>query len=100
MKTLSKNSIQRNIIIYIGALSLLIIPFVGMQVSTEVNWTFTDFLVGGILLMVAATSVNLILNFIHIKTLKIVLLILSFIFIVLIWAELAVGIFGSPFTGS
>lgn len=98
MKT--KINLKRSASIYLIALSLLIIPALGMQFSNEVNWSFSDFLIAGIILFIAASMVNIILTFIHTKFWKIILLIVSFLIIAIIWAELAVGIFGSPFAGS
>lgn len=98
MKT--KINLKRSAFIYLIAVSLLIIPALGMQFSNEVNWSLSDFLIAGIILLIAASMVNIILTFIHTKLWKIILLIISFFIIAIIWAELAVGIFGSPFAGS
>lgn len=98
MKT--KINLKRSAFIYLIAVSLLIIPALGMQFSNEVHWSFSDFLIAGIILLIAASMVNIILTFIHKKLWKIILLIISFFIIAIIWAELAVGIFGSPFAGS
>lgn len=98
MKT--KINLKRSAFIYLIAVSLLIIPALGMQFSNEVNWSLSDFLIAGIILLIAASMVNIILTFIHTKLWKIILLIISFLIIAIIWAELAVGIFGSPFAGS
>lgn len=98
MKT--KINLKRSAFIYLIAVSLLIIPALGMQFSNDVNWSLSDFLIAGIILFIAASMVNIILTFIHKKLWKIILLIISFFIIAIIWAELAVGIFGSPFAGS
>jgi len=79
---------------------ILAIPLVAMQFTEEVDWGLFDFLIGGILLF----STFLLLNFAFQKFKKsnyrwmiVIGIILTFI---LVWAELAVGIFGSPFAGS
>ena len=81
-------------------LSLLLIPLVGMQFTETIQWSLFDFVVMGLLLLGLGFGIRWIWG----KKLKnqttrnyIVLLILGFL---LLWAELAVGIFGTPFSGS
>lgn len=88
-----------NIIISIVAF-LLLIPFLAMQFTDEVNWSLFDFAVMGILLLSTGILLDLVLR--KVKTIKNRLLV-GFVVLLaffLIWAELAVGIFGSPFAGS
>ncbi|EMS32107.1 hypothetical protein C943_01369 [Mariniradius saccharolyticus AK6] len=88
-----------NIIISI-VVFLLLIPFLAMQFTDEVNWSLFDFAVMGILLLSTGTLLDLVLR--KVKTFQKRLL-LGFVVLLaffLIWAELAVGIFGSPFAGS
>ncbi|SDS12062.1 hypothetical protein [Christiangramia echinicola] len=87
-------------IILMVVVGILLIPFIGMQVSEEVNWTGSDFLIMGILLFLTGLAINFAL--IKFKTLKsriIACAVILFVLIV-IWAELAVGIFGTPIAGS
>jgi uncharacterized membrane protein len=79
---------------------ILSIPLVAMQFTNEVNWDLSDFIVMGTLLMATGFGIELVIR--NVKTFGSRLLIclgLLFIFF-LLWAELAVGIFGSPFAGS
>lgn len=88
-----------NIIISIVAF-LLLIPFLAMQFTDEVNWSLFDFAVMGILLLSTGILLDLVLR--KVKTVQNRLLV-GFVVLLaffLIWAELAVGIFGSPFAGS
>lgn len=88
-----------NIIISIVAF-LLLIPFLAMQFTDEVNWSVFDFAVMGILLLSTGILLDLVLR--KVKTVQNRLLV-GFVVLLaffLIWAELAVGIFGSPFAGS
>jgi len=91
---------KRLIIILISVAILLLIPFIAMQFTDEVIWTSFDFVVMGILLL----STGLMCEFVMRKVNKIEYRIALFIAILgaflLIWAELAVGIFGTPFAGS
>lgn len=79
---------------------LLLIPFTAMQFTNEVNWDLKDFLAMGILLTGTALTIEMVLR--KVKTPKYRLALCAGILIILflVWAELAVGIFGSPFAGS
>jgi hypothetical protein len=81
-------------------LLLLLLPFIGMFVSNEVNWSFFDFIVMGILILSFSFGIKQVLK--TTKNIKYRILIIGIILILflLIWAELAVGIFGTPFAGS
>ena len=80
--------------------SLLLIPLIGMQFSSEVNWTLLDFLVMGLILLVFGLAVEFVLRKIPKTNNRIALIAIILIAFLLIWAELAVGIFGTPFAGS
>ena len=79
---------------------ILAIPLVAMLFTNEVDWSFSDFAIMGFLL----TSTGLVIELVIRKVQKpenrfiVIAAILALLF--LIWAELAVGIFGSPFAGS
>lgn len=91
---------KRSQILYTIPLAILIIPMIAMQFTKEVNWTFSDFLIMGILLFITTFTINFVLK--KFKTLKSrMILVIGILFLlVLIWAELAVGIFESPFAGN
>tara|TARA_B100000902_G_scaffold296008_1_gene282919 strand:- start:1088 stop:1423 length:336 start_codon:yes stop_codon:yes gene_type:complete len=81
-------------------LLLLLIPLLGMLITDQFDWTIFDFIIMGILLFLLGIGINFISNqkkSIQSKTIYIGLLISMFL---IIWAELAVGVFGSPFAGS
>ncbi|WP_372946614.1 hypothetical protein [Muriicola sp.] len=86
--------------IFLGTLVLLCIPLVAMQFSSEVDWSALDFLVAGILLASTAFVCDLVWRNVSNDTFRIVLLVAALVFFFLVWAELAVGVFGSPFAGS
>ena len=71
-----------------------------MQFTTEVNWTASDFVIAGMLIFVTGLIFDLVLRKINNKNLRIALIVSLFIIVVLIWIELAVGIFGTSFSGS
>lgn len=79
---------------------LLMIPLIGMQFSAEVNWSAFDFLLMAILLSSLGLMIEFVLRKVTKKNRRIALIALVFFVFFLIYAELAVGIFGSPFAGS
>ncbi|SEH46716.1 hypothetical protein SAMN05421593_4428 [Chryseobacterium culicis] len=91
---------QKTLIIYALPLALLSIPLVGNLISNEVNWSASDFLIAGVLLFTTAFLVNLVRNGIKKQSQKVLFTIFILLALALIWLELAVGIFGSPFAGS
>lgn len=78
---------------------LLLIPFVAMQFTDQVKWTLLDFVVAGFLLLSTGLMCELIMR--KVKKLQYRILICGVILLalLLVWIELAVGIFGTPFAG-
>ena len=79
---------------------LLLIPFIAMQFSPEVNWSLSDFVVMGALLSITGMGINLVLSKVSNFNKRVLLIAAVLLGFLLIWAELAVGIFGTPFAGS
>lgn len=79
---------------------ILFIPLIAMQFTKEVNWSPADFLVMGVLLLITGLLVELVLRKVQTIKNKIIIcgVILAILF--LVWAELAVGIFDTPFAGN
>ena len=90
---------KRLIIIVFATAILLLIPLLAMQFSSEVNWTLLDFIVGGALLIGTGLVFDLILRRIKNINYRIFISIALLIVLLFIWAELAVGIFGTPIGG-
>lgn len=93
-----KNKRLKIIITIIGI--LLLIPLIGMQFTEEINWTLLDFMIAGVLLLGTGLIFELILRKVKHKNYRIIIAIALFTLLLLIWAELAVGVFGTPFAGS
>ena len=91
---------KRFVIILLSVALLLLIPFIAMQFTNEVDWSPFDFLVMGILLLGTGLICELILRKVRNVQHRIVLCLVMLAIFLLIWAELAVGIFGTPFAGS
>jgi hypothetical protein len=81
-------------------LLLLLIPLTAMQFSTEVNWSLFDFLIMGVLLLPLGFSIRFIRNKKSALKCPLLMIVGVVILFFIIWAELAVGIFGSPIAGS
>ncbi len=79
---------------------LLLIPLIAMQFTEHVNWTLGDFLVAGVLLFSTGLILDLIIRKIKNIQYRIAISIALFIILLLVWAELAVGIFGTPLGGN
>lgn len=71
-----------------------------MQFTDEVNWTSIDFIVAGGLLFGAGLISEIVMRKVKNINYKVILLGAILIFVILIWIELAVGIFGTPFSGN
>jgi len=91
---------QTTLTIYALPVALLSIPFLGNIVSNEVNWSASDFLIAGALLFTTAFLINMVRNKIKKQNQRIMICIFILLTLVLIWMELAVGVFGSPFAGN
>ncbi|MER2997685.1 hypothetical protein [Pontibacter populi] len=86
--------------IVLGVAFLLSIPLIAMQFTNEVNWGVFDFIVMGVLLLSTGLVVELVIRKVRNADYRIGLIAVILVALFLIWAELAVGIFGSPFAGS
>lgn len=95
MKTKNDDLILQNkVFLWVAAVTglILLIPFVAMQFTNQVDWSIGDFVVMGILLFGIGSSFILSARYINKKYWPIVgaAFLLAFLYI---WAELAVGIF-------
>lgn len=79
---------------------LLFIPLIAMRYTKEVNWGIFDFLIMSILLLTVGFSYELVLR--KVKTLKnrIILFSIVLLLFLLIWAELAIGVFETFLAGN
>ncbi|KQR70338.1 hypothetical protein [Pedobacter sp. Leaf176] len=94
------SSKQRVAIIFIITALILSIPLIAMQFTSEVNWDFKDFIAAGVLLLSAGMAIEVVIRNVKTNTARTVLFLIILLALFLIWAELAVGIFGTPFAGS
>ncbi len=87
-------------LILITAALLLTVPLIAMQFTTEVKWSAFDFIIMGILLLSTGLAVEFTLRKIRKPAYRLMACFGILVILFLVWAELAVGIFGSPFAGS
>lgn len=79
---------------------LLLIPLIAMQFTKEVSWDLADFIVMGTLLIGTGIMCELVLRKVKTTVSRIALCAGLLVVLFVVWAELAVGIFGTPFAGS
>ncbi|WP_343034183.1 hypothetical protein [Fulvivirga lutimaris] len=72
---------------------LLLIPLVAMQLTSEVNWTILDFAVMGILLLCTGLACEFTLRKFQKFEQRLGICLAILLAFLIIWAELAVGIF-------
>lgn len=93
---ISQSSITR---ILIATAFILLIPFLAMQFSSEVAWSFSDFAISGALLIGTGLIYELSTRKLKDKNQQLFVGAILANGLFLIWLELAVGIFGTPFGG-
>ena len=79
---------------------LLLIPMIAMQLTDEVNWSFFDFIIMGIMLSITGLALGIIiLKMVKYHKYRNFLIAIIIMIFLLIWAEFGVGLFGTPFAG-
>jgi hypothetical protein len=91
---------KRLIAIVLTATLILFIPLIAMQFTYEVNWEIYDFFVAGALLFGAGLGIEVVIRSVKNTKYKFLIALAILALLFLIWVELAVGIFGTPFCGS
>lgn len=83
------------IVVWGGAGTLLLLPWVAMQFTAEVNWTGFDFLVFGAMLAIACIACEIAVRVSRSNTYRLAAAIAVGTGFLLVWVNLAVGIIGS-----
>ena len=78
---------------------LLSIPAVAMLLSEEVNWGAEDFIAAAVLFGTTALIVDTVLRHVTTPLARPVLVGSVLLALMLVWAELAVGVLGTPLAG-
>ena len=79
---------------------LLLIPFIAMQFTDEVNWALADFAIAAVLLFATGLLLEWSIRKVSKMEHRVFIGIAILAGFLLLWAELAVGIFGTPFAGT
>src|SRR5690348_9223675 len=74
---------------------LLMVPFVAMQITGEVNWSIGDFIIAGALLFGTGTLFVLVIRFRHNNRYRIAMSLALGTTLFMIWANLGVGLIGA-----
>ena len=80
-------------------LLVLLLPLIGV-IFFGLDWNIFDFLIMGLLILFFSIAINLILNHLNSSKLRLILILMLVVLFLLIWAVLAVGIFGTPLVGT
>jgi peptidoglycan/LPS O-acetylase OafA/YrhL len=91
---------KRLIVIMLSAAFLLLIPFTAMQFTDEVSWSLFDFVTAAGLLFGTGLLCELVLRKVTKPGYRIAIVIAILTALFIIWAELAVGVFGTPLSGN
>ena len=91
---------KRFSILTFAPLALLLNPLIAMHYSDEVHWTLIDFAIMGVLLLVAGMWTQRVVKRVKSFPRRATYIIFVILLFLLVWAELAVGIFGSPLAGN
>lgn len=94
---MNKQSIARSIL---AAELLLLVPLTAMLFTDEVRWGPEDYIIAGFLLAGAGFAWQMIVSGVKNNSRQVILGMVLVVLVLLTWAELAVGIFGSPIAGS
>ncbi len=79
---------------------VLLIPFISMQYTKEVNWSLFDFVVAGGLLFGTGITVDYVHRNVKNKRKRNIICFIVLFLLFILWLELAVGIFNSSITGN
>ena len=87
--------------IFLVVAVLLLIPFVAMKLGVVgVKWTAIDFIAAAIMLLGAGIGIEIALRVVKKFEYRIAACVAILFALAVVWAELAVGIIGTPLAGS
>lgn len=80
---------------------LLLVPFGAMQLGVEgANWTGFDFIAAAVILLGAGLAIEVALRVVKRFEYRVAACVAILSALALVWAEIAIGVFGTPFAGS
>lgn len=90
---------RKKFAIIISFLLLLLAPLIAMQFTKEVQWSLFDFTLAALFLSFTALLIMFILHSLQKTKFRFLILLFVILAFLLLWAELAVGVFNSPISG-
>ena len=93
-------SLKRPLGLWLLSLSLLLIPLIAMNITSEVQWSVGDFVGATILLSILVIGIEIALRMFRSRKARIIAAALVVLVFVVQWIELAVGLFNSPLAGN
>jgi len=91
---------KRLIGIVLVVMIMLSVPLVAMKFTNEVKWSGFDFVIAGVLLLGTGLLCEFVLRKVKRWEYRIALCAAILFALFIVWAELAVGLIGTPFAGS
>jgi peptidoglycan/LPS O-acetylase OafA/YrhL len=91
---------KKKIFLLLFVILVLLIPFISMQYTKEVNWSFFDFVVAGGLLFGTGLTIDYVFRNVKNKRKRNIICFIVLFLLFLLWLELAVGIFNSSIAGN
>jgi hypothetical protein len=79
---------------------LLLIPLIAMRFTNEVKWGPFDFMVAAVLLFGAGLACEFVLRTVKSTQYRLAVVGAILLALFIVWAELAVGLIGTPLAGS
>jgi hypothetical protein len=84
-----------------GLLALLSLPALAMSLGAAgVDWSASDFMIMGVLLAILGLSIETAVRILASWRARLAAIAMAILVFLSIWAELAVGVFDTPFAGS
>lgn len=93
-------NMTRRSYLFLAVAALLALPAIGMLISDEVNWSPFDFVVGFVLMGGTALAIDFLWSKLKTRRSRLIAVGAVLFVLVFIWAELAVGLVGSPWAGN
>ena len=84
----------------LGTAAILLIPLVAMQFDSGVDWSPADFALMGALIASTGMMFVVVARNVVKRSHRLLLGVGLVLALALVWVELAVGVFGTPFAGS
>lgn len=91
---------KRLICILLAVPALLLIPFIASKITGEVKWGPFDFVIAGVLLLGTGLTIEFVLRKVQKTTHRLAICAGILFVLFIVWAELAVGLIGTPLAGS